>query len=113
MKSEVEVLKQLAEANGTTASKMKSTVEEKESFLYQNQPNPFSDKTTIKVWLNGDASNAAVRISSMQGEIVKVVPISGKGDVTIDIDSLSAGSYFYTLIVNGKIIDSKKMVVID
>lgn len=94
---------------GSTAEKVSGT---RKNILFQNQPNPFSDHTSIHVWLNEDVSKAFIQISTLQGSVLRMIPVTGSGDVTISVDSLASGSYFYSLIVDGMVVDSKKMVVL-
>ncbi|HUM47425.1 MAG TPA: tail fiber domain-containing protein, partial [Chitinophagales bacterium] len=114
LKKEMEAVKELLNLSGTAAgSNEKIAVPEKENVLYQNQPNPFSDKTTINVKLSADVTSAFIRITNLQGTALRMIPVTGHGDVAVEVDALAAGSYFYTLIVNGSVIDAKKMVVLD
>jgi hypothetical protein len=48
----------------------------------------------------------------MKGQIIKVVDIKtkGKGQLNVFANDLSSGMYSYTLYVDGKAIDTKKMV---
>ncbi len=50
----------------------------------------------------------------MTGKPVTIIPIKtgGKGTVIIDGSKLSSGTYNYAITVNGKWVDSKKMIVI-
>jgi hypothetical protein len=47
------------------------------------------------------------------GQLVKRVPLeqSGKGELTLRTESLNAGQYIYSLIVEGRKVQSRKMVV--
>jgi hypothetical protein len=54
----------------------------------------------------------ATCITDKNGEQLNQVNISGRnGIVNIDADLLSSGAYNYSLIVDGRIISSKQMVV--
>jgi hypothetical protein len=44
--------------------------------------------------------------------ICKVVAANGVGQITISGGALAAGSYFYQLYIHGKMVDSKKMVLL-
>jgi hypothetical protein len=58
---------------------------------------------------------SAIYIYDMQGTQLKKVQINGKTDQSITIQGaeLKAGMYMYSLIIDGKIIDTKKMVLTD
>ena len=47
------------------------------------------------------------------GQLVKRVPLeqSGKGELTLRTDGLKAGQYLYSLIVDGRKIETRKMVI--
>jgi hypothetical protein len=51
----------------------------------------------------------------MNGTLLKTYAISnsGKGELTINANELQAGMYIYSLITNGKEIDSKKMILLN
>ena len=81
--------------------------------LYQNVPNPFTGETVIGYYVPESASNAYLRFMTAAGVVAKAINIStfGEGEVSISASELSAGVYFYTLIVDGQIINSRQMVV--
>lgn len=86
-----------------------------EALLYQNTPNPFSRETQIKCFIPANAMVSDVFIYDMQGKQLMKIQINGKGEETITIQSseLIAGMYMYTLIIDGKEIDTKKMILTD
>jgi hypothetical protein len=81
--------------------------------LEQNMPNPFNGKTTIGYTLPGKFAAAQIAITDKSGSVVKQLNISGagKGTVQVDASSLVSGSYHYCLYVDGKLIDSRPMVL--
>lgn len=82
------------------------------SILYQNIPNPFTGKTTIRFHLVDDIRGADICIFDMQGKLLRTIPVSsGMDSVLIDSDDLGKGMFLYSLIVNGQEIDTKKMVI--
>ncbi|MFT4525732.1 MAG: hypothetical protein ACI85F_001888, partial [Bacteroidia bacterium] len=82
--------------------------------LEQNQPNPFSENTTIKYYLPNSTERAAMAITDMNGTVLKTFTLSGKGygQVLIGGGSLPSGTYIYTLTVNGEQVDSKRMMLL-
>ena len=80
--------------------------------LYQNIPNPFKEQTTIRFQLADDAQNAAICIFDMTGKMLKKLPVS-LGDTSVKINGweLGEGMFLYTLIVNGREIDTKRMII--
>lgn len=80
--------------------------------LEQNIPNPFSKTTAIGYYLPTNTNNAYINFYSINGVLLKSVQLDAKGNGTIHLNTneLPSGVYRYTLIVNGKIIDSKQMM---
>jgi hypothetical protein len=84
--------------------------------LYQNYPNPFNPSTTIKFSLP-KAGNIILRVYDITGREVKTLINNehlNRGTVTLSFNgsNLASGVYFYSLLVDGIIIDSKKMVLL-
>ncbi len=101
-----------SKAQGKTYSGLESTLA-MECKLFQNTPNPFSDKTTITFSLSSDVKDAAIYIYDLHGLQKATFPISldGSNAITIDGATLPAGMYIYTLIADGVVIDSKRMIL--
>lgn len=81
--------------------------------LYQNAPNPFSQSTTIGYSLTEDVQKAMICIYDMNGAQLKCIPldIEAHGNITITGNEFKAGMYMYSLIVDGQLIDTKRMVL--
>jgi hypothetical protein len=81
--------------------------------LRQNMPNPFNSNTIISYFIPAGATSSQLIISDAGGQIIKTFGISSQGEglTTIYAGELASGIYFYTLIVNGNKIDTKKMVI--
>lgn len=82
-------------------------------FLEQNAPNPFSVATTINFYVPQSSSSAAIYVYDMQGLQKKFYKITsrGKSNIIIGGSELQAGMYLCTLIVDGKEVDTKKMIL--
>jgi len=81
--------------------------------LNQNIPNPFSENTTINMYLPNTVSRTTLYIYNMQGEQIKQIAVTERGNtsVTIEGHTLKAGMYLYTLIADGKEVDTKRMIL--
>jgi hypothetical protein len=81
--------------------------------LEQNIPNPFANNTTIGYTLPQKYAAAQIVITDKNGRIVKQVDISGsgKGIVTIDLTTLSLGTYQYSLVIDGQNMNTKQMML--
>jgi trimeric autotransporter adhesin len=84
------------------------------AYLEQNQPNPFDGKTVLGYYIPDGTTGARIVITSINGQVLKSIPITGKGkgQVTLPANTLAKGSYIYTLWANGEKVDSKKMMLL-
>ena len=84
--------------------------------LYQNYPNPFNPVTNIKYAVKGETSNVKLVVFDITGkEITKLVnqeQSAGTYEVDFNGSNYSSGIYFYSLTVEGIIIETKKMLLI-
>lgn len=83
------------------------------SYLNQNIPNPFTKRTIIQYNLPLGVSGKLSVVNQTGKECKSVTIKEGTQQITIAADDLETGCYFYSLIVNGKTIDTKKMVIVD
>lgn len=81
--------------------------------LKQNTPNPFNSNTTIEYSLSDDVVNAQLYVYNMQGSQIRKYELLERGNcaLTISACDLEAGMYIYTLIADGKEIDTKRMIL--
>jgi Chaperone of endosialidase/Secretion system C-terminal sorting domain len=81
--------------------------------LLQNNPNPFSQQTNIGYYLPKDTKSASVIIFDMQGKLIKTIAVSvfENASLTINANELSAGMFMYSLVADGKEVDSKRMIL--
>ncbi|MGG9963085.1 LamG-like jellyroll fold domain-containing protein [Ferruginibacter sp. SUN106] len=80
--------------------------------LGQNNPNPFTERTLITYNIPKAFKSAYVVITSTNGAVVKKIEITnpGKGQLNVIANGISAGLYSYTLIIDDKTVESKKMI---
>jgi hypothetical protein len=80
--------------------------------LEQNVPNPFAEQTTILYNLPTSVGKAQLMFYNVSGQLIKAVDLNtrGNGKLIVFANDLSSGLYHYTLVADGKVIDSKKMV---
>lgn len=81
--------------------------------LYQNEPNPFTVSTVIRCDVADEVAKADLYIYTMNGEQIAEYAVAERGEtsVTIDGGSLNAGMYLYALVTDGKVIDTKRMIL--
>ncbi len=83
------------------------------SKLYQNIPNPFQSTSSIKYYIPETSKNAQLQFASTAGNVVSQVNITERGNGQLDINpsQLASGVYLYSLIVDGQLIATRKMVI--
>jgi hypothetical protein len=108
----IQELKSNIESIDNTESTI-TTLNSLKAVLYQNIPNPFSSSTTIQYEIPEETQKAFIYIFNMQGTLVNTNNLStkGKGSITINASTLTAGMYIYSLIIDGKEIDTKRMIL--
>lgn len=115
-----ELKQELDEVKGGSGAKTRSGSDESADFssvatgnvLYQNTPNPFKEQTTIRFSLADGVQDASICIFDMTGKTIKKLPISsGMDSVSVGGYELGEGMFLYSLIVNGQVIDTKRMVI--
>ena len=81
-------------------------------FVSEIYPNPASQSVSINYQLPSEVNQASVRIINLLGEVVNEANIElGTSKKQLDISNLSGGVYFYSVMINGEIYKTKKIVV--
>ena len=88
------------------------------SNLYGNYPNPFNPTTTIPFFIADDTRNAEINIYNIKGQKIKGFSICDPR-FSIEWDGkdgfgkfVGSGIYFYDLRIDGRIVDTKKCMLI-
>ena len=124
---QIETLQKIVYSQENEILKLKSSVNEKSQTLNQDEnnifediprlfnniPNPFNSETVIKFYIPKTSTSAMLIITDLQGKEVKSFNIQAKGNDLVKINSseLYDGMFIYTLLVDDKIIDTKKMIL--
>ena len=116
-----ELSSELAELKGTSSKKAKAKTTAIEDAaddmdqvrMDQNKPNPFSGSTVITLSIPKKAKQAAIYIYDLSGKQVESVPVEerGKTNITFYASNLSAGMYIYSLVVDGQVKVTRRMMV--
>jgi hypothetical protein len=69
--------------------------------------------THISFYIPQSSGNATIMITDINGRNIKSVPVTttGNGQISLQTAQLAAGTYVYSLYVDGNLIDAKKMVL--
>ena len=115
LKKQIDQLNEVVFKNNTTdgAIGLRTQSSDSEPLLGQNIPNPFDNSTIIPFRIPKDCNNASIVIAeSVTGRIVTAIPITcSETHVAVEAGNLASGSYTYSLYVNGRVIDTKSMVL--
>jgi hypothetical protein len=104
----------LCESGCAGLEKAKQNVEDVDA-LYQSIPNPTDNEALINYYLSKKYNNASIQINSLEGKSMETIMldgVQGKGSVKIQLGHYAAQTYFYSLIVDNKVVDTKKLTVI-
>lgn len=80
--------------------------------LDQNVPNPFAEQTVINFSIPETVKKAQIHFYDGQGKLMQSVDIAdrGLGNLTVFGSDLSSGVYTYTLVADGQVVATKKMM---
>lgn len=83
-----------------------------EAILYQNTPNPFTNETTINYYLPENTQKAEIVLYDSYGKAIKTINLTakGNGNTVVTLSSQADGIYSYSLVIDGKVNDAKKMM---
>ena len=123
VKSINELSEELEELKGASAKRAKAqsgTTSIEETIpdvdivrMDQNKPNPFSESTVIGLNIQEKTQKANVLIYDLSGKQIQSVPVTERGEtnITLYAGDLGAGMYIYTLVVDGKVVVTRRMIV--
>ncbi len=98
----------------TQTSITESVADRTNRYLSQNFPNPTDGNTEIEYTLPSGNQHASIGIFDITGRKIKSFNLksnSGVGNIIIQKGELIPGLYFYSLISDGKTLDTKKMMI--
>jgi hypothetical protein len=81
--------------------------------MSQNEPNPFTHETVVNYTLSETVQNAFMAVYDLAGKQITTFPIEHKGSssLTLTSEKLTAGIYIYSIVADGKVMDSKRMII--
>lgn len=84
-----------------------------QAYLSQNVPNPFDNTTSVGYFIPLSYSKANIVVSTTTGQLLKNINITkfGEGAIEINKERMATALYYYTLYVDGKKVDTKRMIV--
>ena len=83
--------------------------------LFQNRPNPFDEATWISFWVNElpASQEALIRIVDLHGKVVQDIPVALKQGLNETLYTHGygvRGTFAYSLLIDGKMVDTRQMI---
>jgi hypothetical protein len=105
-----ELMVTVTATNGVSAIPVTKPIE-----LLQNKPNPADEATTISVRMRENISykEAYISIRDLNGKEItrsNITLENGMNEITYEHGFNMSGTFIYSLIIDGKVIDSKRMI---
>jgi len=84
------------------------------AYLEQNQPNPFNTNTLIRYNIPTDVKDAVINVFDMGGQLIhsEAIVRTGIGEIQLKAGTVAAGTYNYSLVADGQVLDTKRMVIV-
>lgn len=110
---EIAELKARIEKLEALLTKANGSVSISSAYLENPVPNPSKGATLIRYGLPEGSSFAKLTLLNAKGQVLKELSLFGRGTghVTLNTVNLSAGTYTYTLWIDGQQIASKQLVI--
>lgn len=108
-------IKQLADTKDRFAEEANHTIVLQETaVLSQNEPNPFYHFTNINYTIPNGIQRAMLRISNASGKVLKEHHLNkvGQGQIQIKTTHFPVGTYYYSLILDGQLFETKRMILV-
>jgi len=107
------LLSSTIEKQNSPITSLESDASTTNAALYQNAPNPFNTSTVIRYYLPSNVQQATIYLFNMEGTLLQTMTSlnRGQGSITIRASELKPGMYIYSLVTDGKEIDSKRMIL--
>lgn len=116
LKDQVQELRSLLSTRlALSTAELKKLDNESAGWLGDVHPNPANSVTTIDYSLPTGVGAATCQIYSLAGAPVATLVLSnaqGRSQVQLSTSQLASGMYVYALVVDGKVLDTKKLVVV-
>ena len=82
------------------------------NYLYNSCTSSYQDATNVYYSLADNARNASICLFDMAGKLLRDMPVSsGSGRISINGSELGEGMYLYSLVIDGREVDTKRMII--
>lgn len=100
-----------------TTNEYQTAPNDERAGLKQNRPNPYptDGESRIEFTVPTEAQEAFLTISDLNGRVLKKIRLTerGTGEVLLKSGEIPSGQHTYSLYVDGELIETRKMVVIN
>jgi hypothetical protein len=81
--------------------------------LEQNTPNPFSNSTSVEYFIPEHVKKATIQVTDMVGRTLQSISINkkGNGQLLLNTAQLTTGTYYYSLLIDGQVLETRKMIL--
>jgi hypothetical protein len=113
LEAQIQCLNESTGCNGTTTNKTNTTSTLENTKIISVSPNPSNDVVTVSLSIEKSVQTATLNVYDLNGKLLNSLNINDRSTnitKTLQRDNFGAGVYIVSLIVNGKSIDSKKIV---
>ncbi|HTF17073.1 MAG TPA: LamG-like jellyroll fold domain-containing protein [Chryseolinea sp.] len=89
--------------------------QEIQPYVEQNYPNPYNEETDVQIALPHSVNVARLLVHDATGRAIRSEVLTERGEFHMAISrrDMRAGLYVYSLVVDGKVIGARKMVISD
>lgn len=93
----------------TTGAKSELPAKETDEPMFY--PNPANDQVKLKYELPKDCKTASIKIQDVQGKLIAEFKVDDTFDFIYLPSAYNSGLYFYSLVIDGKVIKTKKIII--
>lgn len=115
LQNQVQELRSLLSSRlALSQGELKQLNNESAGWLGDIHPNPSNSSTTIDYSLPAGVGAAFCQIYGLNGNLVTALSlpaVQGRSQVQLNTSQLASGMYIYALVADGKVLDTKKLVV--
>ncbi len=90
-----------------------SSANQEQAKLYPCKTCPVNENTSFHCFIPSGSKDASIMVFNINGELKKSISIDGRKEqfVSFNDNKLSAGLYYYSLVVDGQEVDTKKIIL--
>lgn len=84
-----------------------------DAYLLQNAPNPVRGRANISFFIPEGLKGSQIEIRDIKGVLIETfeVDAKGMGELVLESNGYSSGTYLYYLSIDGEVVDSKVMII--